>query len=382
MTSSKISKEVKPINILHISAAKTWGGGENHIVNLCTELQDEPQANNLILCVEKGFLHQRLQNTEINFYTAPLANKMDLRFILKIGSLCKKKKIDLIHIHDTTALSLAVMADHIYDLPPFVFSKKTSFPIRNRKQTLFKYNYRKIKLILCVSETTRKVTSPSIEDPSRLKVVYHGTRLDNKSANTPFLLREKLDLPLSKKIIGNIANHIRAKHLETLIGVADILINQQKHTQFYFVQIGSFSGRTEDLKKKIQSLNLQDHIKLLDFLPEASNFIPQFDITLITSQSEGIPQVIYESFYHEVPVISTRAGGIPEIIKHEENGYLTEKYDYRKIAGHIVSLSSDVGLQKKFTDNSKKILLENFTTRKMAQQTLKEYKEVINGRSK
>src|SRR5690606_33991183 len=135
------------------------------------------------------------------------------RFILKIGSLCKKKKIDLVHIHDTTALSLAVMADHIFDLPPFVFSKKTSFPIRNRKQTLFKYNYRKIRSILCVSETTLKVASPSIEDPSRLKVIYHGTRLDNKSASTPFLLREKLDLPSDKRIIGNIANHIRAKHL-------------------------------------------------------------------------------------------------------------------------------------------------------------------------
>src|SRR5690606_7230948 len=171
------------------------------------------------------------------------------RFILKIGSLCKKKKIDLIHIHDTTALSLAVMADHIYDLPPFVFSKKTSFPIRNRKQTLFKYNYHKIRSILCVSNITLNVTSPSIEDPSRLKVVYHGTRLDNKSESTPFLLREKLNLPSEAKIIVIIANHIWAKQLETLIGVSDILINQQNLTDYYFVQIGSYSGRTEDLKR-------------------------------------------------------------------------------------------------------------------------------------
>ena len=273
------------------------------------------------------------------------------------------------------------MADYFYDLPPFIFSKKTSFPIKNRKQTLFKYNYPKIKAILCVSRITHDITSQSIKDSARLKVVYHGPRLDNKTSSTPFLLRKKLNLSPNKVIIGNIANHIRAKHIETLIGVADFLINQQNRNDFFFVQIGSYTERTQDLQKKILALNLQDHIKFLDFLPEASNYIPQFDISLITSQSEGIPQVIYESFYHEVPVISTRVGGIPEVIVHGENGYLTEKYDYCKIAEHIVSLSGDAELRKKFTSSSKKILLENYTTERMAQQTLEEYKAVVNGKS-
>ena len=370
-----------PINVLHISATRTWGGGEHHLENLCYELKENPEVNNFIFCAESGTLQRKLLKSDLPFFTAPLANKMDFRFFLKIGPICRKNKISLIHIHDTTALSLTVMADYFYDLPPFVFSKKTSFPIKNRKQTLFKYNYPKIKSILCVSKITHEITSKSINAPAKLKVVYHGTRLDNKTTRTPFLLREKLNLPQEKIIVGNIANHIRAKHIETLIGVADFLINQEKRTDFFFVQIGSYTERTKDLQRKILALNLQDHIKLLDFIPEASNYIPQFDISLITSQSEGIPQVIYESFYHEVPVVSTRVGGIPEIITHGENGFLAEKYDYSRIAEHIVSLSEDAGFREKFTSHSKEILLKNFTTEIMAQKTLKEYKAIIDGKS-
>ena len=153
------------VNILHISAARTWGGGENHLENLCYELKGEPGVQNFILCAESGALHKKLLISEVPFFTAPLVNKMDFRFFLKIGSLCKKEQISLIHIHDTTALSLAVMADYFFDLPPFVFSKKTSFPIKNRKQTLYKYNYPKIRSILCVSQKTKEIASRSISDP-------------------------------------------------------------------------------------------------------------------------------------------------------------------------------------------------------------------------
>src|SRR5690606_2771091 len=123
--------------------------------------------------------------------SAPLANKMDPRFVIKLARTCKTENFDLLHIHDSTALTLAVMADHFAELPPFIFSKKTSFPIRPRRQTLFKYNYPKIRKILCVSEATRKISLESLDCHDRLEVIYHGTRLDNKTQKSPFWIRSK-----------------------------------------------------------------------------------------------------------------------------------------------------------------------------------------------
>lgn len=365
------------MKILHLSAVKNWGGGENQIEMLCRELN----AENLIFCAEGGEFHKQLKNTKLNFITAPLKFKVDPRFVFKLLNVCKKERPDLIHIHDSTALMLAIIADKFGKLPDFIFSKKTSFPIKPRRQTLYKYNYHKIKRILCVSEETKKITSESIIDQQKLVRIYHGIELKKHQNLKPeFNLRERLKISSDRKIIGNIANHIRAKNLETLVATANRLINIENRTEFHFVQIGSFTKRTLALKELVNEAGLNDYFSFLDFQKSASGFIPQFEISLLTSQSEGIPQFIYESFYHKVPVISTNVGGIPEIIIHNENGLLAEAHDDKKLCENIVFLMDNRALIPKFAEISYQKLIQGFTSEIMAENTLQAYKNVLNGR--
>ncbi|MDX1543986.1 MAG: glycosyltransferase family 4 protein [Christiangramia sp.] len=368
------------MKVLHLSAVKTFGGGENHILNLCRELGNAGEIENFILTVEKSEFTKVLAAHNIDYMSAPLSIKFDLRYSFKIISICKKKKIDLIHIHDPTALTLAVTATKLAKLPPFILSKKTSFPIKNRKRTLYKYNHHNIKKILCVSEETKRITGEGIKDASKLATVYHGTT-NHKSSSTPFKLREKLSIPSDKILVGTIANHIRAKNLESWVNLIDYLINEKGQKQFHFIQIGSFTKRTGLYTEMISEKGLESAVSLMGFLPDASNFIPQFDISLLTSQSEGLPQFIYESFYHKVPVVSTNVGGIPEIIKDSENGLLTNPYEIESLANKLIALSLDRKLQQNFAEKSYKLLEENFTTRLMAERTLSEYKNVLYGKN-
>src|SRR5690606_20510087 len=227
------------MNILHLSAVKNWGGGENHLENLCLELKDLAlETKNTIYCNAEGLFRRKLENSDFDVVPAKLSFKMDPRYFFNLIRVCKTKKIDLIHIHDTTALTLAVMGDKFYDLPPFVFSKKTSFPIKNRKQTLYKYNYPKIKKILCVSKATKEVTGNSILDRTKLTQIYHGTNINGILTGSTVDLRKKLNLQRDTILIGNIANHIRSKNLKTFIRVAEELIKVQKINNIHFVQMG------------------------------------------------------------------------------------------------------------------------------------------------
>ncbi len=370
------------MNILHLSASKNWGGGENHIENLCRELQHlAPEVNNSVFCIENGLFQERLKSTNIKVVLAPLAFKMDPRYIYKLISVCKRKKIDLVHIHDTTALTLAVMADNLSNLPPFILSKKTSFPIKPRKQTLYKYNYPNIKKVLCVSKATQNITGEKVLEHHKLQCIYHGTNI-NFSEKAPALdLRKKLQLNKDHIIIGNIANHIRAKNLESFIKVAYELVHIKKLSHLYFVQIGAFTERTENLKNLIIELNLEDHVSLMDDIPKASMLIPQFNISLMTSQSEGMPQFIYESLYQRVPVVSTDVGGIGEIIKNNISGLLSPAHDIKALAENVQLLLSNPELREKFTTTSRETIEKNYTSEIMASQTLEVYKEVIYGRS-
>ncbi|MBE0390484.1 glycosyltransferase involved in cell wall biosynthesis [Flavobacterium sp. 7E] len=362
------------MTILHVSAVKNWGGGENHIENLCFELKNtHPEVTNIILCVKNGLFHSRLSKTDLQFETAPLAFNLDFRFSRKIIKICKENKVDMIHIHDPSAIALCIIADKFYNLPPFIFSKKTSFPIKKKKTTLYKYNYSKIKKYLCVSNETKRVTQESITDKDKLTTIYHGTNLKYKSTETPYQLREKFVIDPSKKIIGIIGNHIRAKNFETLIETVNIIINKEKRKDLIFIQIGNFTDRTPELLANVKKYKLENHIIFLGYTPNASNFIPQFDALLVTSQSEGIPQVIFESFYHKKPVISTNVGGIPEIIEHNINGLLSPKHDPKDLAKQISYLLNNPDIVSKFTSASYKKLLSQYTTKIMAEKTLEQY---------
>ncbi len=369
------------MNILHISAVKSWGGGENHIENLCIELQKiSPSTQNSVLCIKYGLFEQRLAKTNVPYFSVNLGFKMDPRFFLKLIKICKSNKIDLIHIHDSTALTLCIMGDHLYNLPPFIFSKKTSFPIRTRKQTLYKYNYPKIKRILCVSEVTKNIAGSMIKAPQNLRCIYHGTNVKDRFETNRIDLKKQLNLDAKTVIIGNIANHIWPKDLETFIEVANELINKKKLKYFHFVQIGAFSNSTSNLLKKIEQYQLTSYISILDAIPNAAFLIPQFEISLVTSKSEGIPQFIYESFLYKVPVISTNVGGISEIIEHGTNGFLAPSGNYEVLADRILELLNNPELIERFTTISYKNVHEKYTSEMMAKKTLQEYKLVLNGK--
>lgn len=370
------------MTILHLSAVKSWGGGGNQIENLCHELSiSNPEVKNIIVVAKNGMFHDRLLKKKFNFDTVPLAFKADPRAIYKIIKLCQKEKVDIVHIHGSTSLTLAVIADKFSDLPPFIFSKKISFPIKQRKQTLYKYNYNKIKKIFCVSKHTNQLIYPDIIDKDKLITIYHGTRIDNKNDVTPFQLREKFKVPTNYFVVGNIANHDKGKNLETFIDVANYLINKKKFRNFHFVQIGSFSKRTEALKEKVKILHLEKNITFLGYLPDASNFLPQFDLSLITSTHEGLPQVIYESFYHKVPVVTTNVCGIPEAVEHQQTGLLANPHDYEKLGNHIITITTDNEMRNSVTANAKQKLHERFTTEIMAKKMFQEYKKIVDGRS-
>lgn len=366
------------MNILHISGVMNWGGGESHIQNLCFELaQTNPDVNNIILCVDGGLFHKKLTQLNIKFFTAKRRRRIDPNFIMRIIKLCKQEAIDLIHLHDPTAMQMAIIADHFANLPPFVLSRKISYPVRKNFLSLYKYNYKKIKKYLCVSDETRNILAQGVKDKEKMVTIYHGTRIDNKSDVTPFKLREQLGIADSTKIIGNIANHYPAKDLFTYVRTVDRLVNEHGRKDVHFVQIGKPADKTPEIMRLVKSYGLEPYISFLGFAENASNFIPQFDIGFMSSKLEGIAQFIYECFYHRVPVVTTNAGGAAEVIESGMTGFIAPKGDDKALALDLMYVLDHPEEAKVIAENANKLLFSQFITPVMAQKTLAIYRDII-----
>jgi glycosyltransferase involved in cell wall biosynthesis len=97
----------------------------------------------------------------------------------------------------------------------------------------------------------------------------------------------------------------------------------------------------------------------------------------MTSKSEGMPLSILESFYYKIPVISTKAGGIPEVLVNKENGLLSEIEDYKQLSENIILLMNDTSLKNELINNAYNLVVNKFDHHTMADKTIKIYNDII-----
>ena len=261
---------------------------------------------------------------------------------------------------------------------PAVFSKKG---ISSPKKGLsaFKYNYKNIKKTICVSkavlESFKKTLKP--KNHHKLQVVYDGIKIERPHITNQLNIRDRYNISSDITIIGNIANHTRAKDLVTFVETVNYLVNHLEMKNVCFVQIGEKGKYSEKFLPLIKEYRLENHIKIVGFLDNAFSLIPQFDLYFMSSEREGLPITIYESFFQKTVVISTIAGGIPEAIKHDDNGLLSDIKDYEGLAKNISRLIKNSELKEIFVKKSYALVLNKFTTKQLAVNTLSVYKDVL-----
>lgn len=368
------------MKILHVSGARTWGGNEQQLVDLIPELE-KLDVQNLVFGMKDSPLHKFLQKKGAAF----ISNSE--KKIHKGGNFSLLKKIvlenqpDLIHLHTSDAVTLYVISDILYRLNvPAVLCKKgmgSSMSFLSR----YKYNYKNIRKIICVSEAVKRELQKEViskNNHPKLQVVYDGVNLDRTVEVRKERLRELFGLGENKILLGNIANHAKAKDLKTLVNTMDHLVNVLDFKNVHLVQIGAFSKLTEEIKEHIEQLGLNSYITLAGFQDHALDFIPQFDIYVMSSEREGLPITIFEAFYKGTPVVSTRAGGIPEAITDGDNGFLANVGDHKVLAEKLVELIGNKDIQLQFIERSEGIFYERFVAGITAKKTFEVYNNVLN----
>jgi glycosyltransferase involved in cell wall biosynthesis len=102
-----------------------------------------------------------------------------------------------------------------------------------------------------------------------------------------------------------------------------------------------------------------------------------YDFTLITSNNEGTPYVLFESMSCGVPVISTNCGAVDEIIDNDITGVVIESRDPAKFAEKIISLYNDKIKYVSMSNESYNKYLSSYNMKIMVDKTLQFYKSIL-----
>jgi len=364
------------MRLLQITASNVWRGHEQQIVYYYDEFAGKIE-HQVLLCTPGTRLAEIAEEKNYNYHTLPFKSEYDLKWMRKIKDIVKQDKIDVILIHNSTAHTLCVMASLLYGLnTPMVFFRTLIKRVDTNFFRKWKYNYKNLVKIACVSEAVRQSLLPAIKDHSRLSIVGSATDLNEfHIRHKRGILQKELGLSNDTLVIANISAFVGFKDHTTFVNTAGIL--KGKIPKVKFVLVGK--GELEDeIKALAVAKGLENDIIFLGFRKDIPEIFPDFDIFLFTSKLEPTGGVLLEAYASNVPVVAAKAGGVPEVVTDGETGILCEKENPQSFADGVMRLVNDPELKQRMVKNGYQYLVDNFTKEVIAQKMMHELQEVYN----
>jgi glycosyltransferase involved in cell wall biosynthesis len=309
-------------------------------------------------------------------YLTPLGliNRLvtNVKAINFLSKYIKFHSIDLVYTNTSTILCGGIVAKkngipsifHIHEIP-----------IGNKLYELLsgKIINRYSSKILTVSNSVKNHWLKHVSE-KKIERIYNGI-VFKKTDSLIKLERDQDDF-----VITSVARLIPYKGHGYLIDVADELI--KKSIKFKFLIVGdtlsSYVSYEKSVKQKVKDLGLENQIKFLGFREDVSSILKQSDLFIHPAISpDPLPTVLFESLHNNLPTAATNLGGAIEILDNGNNGLLFPYNDPKKAANLINEYCSNIKLQKKHLENSKKNFKINFSSESFNKNILKEVNNLL-----
>lgn len=363
------------LNILHISTASTWRGGEQQVAYLMEELSQK-NIQQAVFCIKNGAFHQYADAK--GFQTIPFKKGFSVNPLVarKLAQTVQKNQINIIHTHDSHAHSFAILATRFFGMHvPLVVSRRVDFPISKNRFSLRKYSDPAVKRILCVSNEIRSIVLQDIPKPDLVSTVYSGIDLSKWSNSSSNKLREAYNISSKQPLIVNVG--ALADHKDQITFVETIALIHAKYPDVRALIIGRDQGEKNAIEDRIRALSLEGIVQLTGFRSDIPIILPEADVFLFTSKTEGLGTSILDAFAAKVPVVSTPAGGIPELIIHEQTGLIGGIKNPSQLAEQVIRLLEEPALVQQLIAGANQHL-QQFTKEQTAKQTLKVYQQILD----
>ncbi len=370
----KVKQVSKPIRVLHLSSEKSWKGGEQQIAYLFEEL-NKLGIQNYIACRKNSAFEQYCQNKNWLYYPLSFKSPIDILTAFSINKICIENKIDILHIHTSVGHAAGVLSRFFGHKTHLILARRVDNPVKDNMISKWKYNHPSIKKIITVSNAIKKILSKKLKDKSKCITIYDGVDVNKfKHEDGINYFRENYSIGKDQIIIGNTSALADHKDYFTFINTAEYLIRKGLNAKFFIIGEGP---ERKNIENYISVKNLNKHVVLTGFLHIIKDILPSLDVFLFTSKTEGLGSSILDAFACGVPVVATKAGGIPEMVNHGYNGLLSDVKDYKNLAENILMLLDDYTLRKKIIQNARKTVNEKFSKEITAEKTMDVYVDIL-----
>jgi glycosyltransferase involved in cell wall biosynthesis len=297
-----------------------------------------------------------------------------------VAKQLRPASVKLVHAHFAWLSALAGMIiGRLLDIPLTVTAH--AYDIYSVKNDLLRLAASRADQIVTISETNKRaiLTMNSKLQAEKVKVIHCGIDLGYfrpppaKSAGSILQITS----------VGRLASK---KGHEYLIRACSEL--QAQGIDFHCVVVGS--GELEQsLKNLVDELGLAEEVTLAGAQSQgwvrdrlcSSDLFVLASITDAGGDRDGIPVSIMEAMAMEVPVISTRVSGIPELVHPEITGLLVPERDPKALAAAMIRMANDKSLRRSVTQNALDLVRKEYDINKSVGELRMLFQETLEARA-
>jgi len=386
---------IKKIKITHIITRLDMGGSAQN--TLLTALNHDPQRYNVRLI--KGSTHESAmtgEETELINKQLATAKKQgiklvdipslvrrisplkDIKSFVYIFLILRTSKPDIVHTHTSKAGLIGRLAAWMARVPMIIHTPHGHVFYGHFGRSLSRIFLQMEKLLGRITDHLIALTpeegndylSLRVSRPNNTSVIHSGVDVRRFIEGTKERTRKRkeLGIPLDAIAVGYVGWLLPIKGVTYLVSaMAKVL---ERHPKSLLVLVGKGDDKAEEeikLKEQVEKSGLDDKVRFLGWRSDVDEIMGCFDIFVLPSLNEGMGRVLVEAMAAGLPIVASRVGGIPDLLKDGQTGILVPPADATALENAIFDLIEDKEKRKRLGQAGTK-MCQHYSTEAMVER--------------
>jgi len=328
--------------------------------------------------------HENTSDTTENiklfhFPTKKIYNLHGLNQIRKLVNLAKDEQVDIIHTFFEKSEVMGWLVKKMAGIPVWVTSRRDlGFKRKEIYDRIFRISSRDCDKCVanCIAVKEQTLENEGLPE-EKVEVIYNGMDFSPyKQAYNGYALRKELGINDQTSLAGMIANfNFEIKGHQYFIEAAKRILEQEGNVEFILVGDGALRKRFEKLSEE---LGIRQKVHFLGKRNDIPAILSNLNVSVLCSTNEGFSNVILESMASGKPVVATKVGGSPEMVKEDITGHLVPSANSSALADAIINVLNDPNRAVAMGIEGRKLAQERFSVYAMVKQYERLYKSLIS----
>ncbi|TDM15452.1 N-acetyl-alpha-D-glucosaminyl L-malate synthase BshA [Macrococcus bovicus] len=324
-----------------------------------------------------------IHQVDVNQYAVFQYPPYDITLATKIAEVINAYDLDVLHMHYAVPHAICgILGRQIArkDVKIVTTLHGTDITVLGYDSTLrsaIRFGIEESDIVTSVSDALTADTMSLIAPNKEIRTVYNFinekdfTRVDSSA------LKEMYGIPKDYKVISHVSNFRKVKRIQDILATFK-QVRESLKVKLLLIGDGPELSKMRSLAHK---LGIDEDVMFVGKQEQVASFYQMSDLFLLMSEKESFGLVLLEAMNCGVVCIGTRAGGIGEVIRHEETGLLVDVGDSEQAAAYAVRLLTDDAYYAQLQQNMLEDIAVRFSSAAITSQYEMLYKELIDGQA-